>query len=101
MPITTLSNTRARFSDGTGKPLSQGTVGVYVAGTSFATLATVWDTVTKDTELTNPVTLDDAGEAEIWYDVEVDLQIKNSTGTVVDTALGLNPNASEASYYRV
>lgn len=94
MPIQFLNNTRARYSDGTGKPLAQGTVGVYVAGTSFATLATVWDTVTKDTELTNPVTLDDAGEAEIWYDVEVDIRVKDSTGAVADTALGLNPNAS-------
>ena len=94
MPIQYLTNTRARFSDGTGKPLEQGTVGVYTAGSSFGTLATVWDTATKDTELTNPVTLDSAGEAEIWYDVAVDLQIKNSSGTVVDTALGLNPNAT-------
>ena len=94
MPIQFLNNTRARYSDGTGKPLASGTVGVYTAGTSFGTLASIWDTVTKDVELTNPVTLSSAGEAEIWYEDEVDIQVKNSSGTVVDTALGLNPNAS-------
>ena len=75
-----------------GNPNSLGTVGVYVAGTSFATPATIWDTQTKDSTLTNPVTLASDGTKEIWYDVIVDIQVKDSDGNVIDQVLNVDPN---------
>ena len=77
-----------------GSPNSLGTVGVYEAGTSFGTLITIYDTQTKDNALTNPVTLDSAGEKEIWFDDVVDIQIKDSDGNVLDQVLNVSSSDS-------
>lgn len=96
MPIVTLDNPVFISVDGAGRPNAGGTVGVYLAGTSFGTLATIYSDQVKTTELTNPVTLDAAGTKEIWYDVEIDIREKTSTGVTIRDTLNLDPNASAA-----
>ncbi len=71
-----------------GSPNSLGTIGVYKAGTSFATLINIYDTQTKDNALTNPAPLSSSGTIEIWYDDVVDIQIKDSGGSVLPGDLG-------------
>jgi len=78
MPIKPLTSQVFRSTLPSGQPNAQGTVGVYVAGTSFATLATVWSDAVKTSELDNPVTLSDNGEKEIWFEVDVDMIVKDS-----------------------
>jgi hypothetical protein len=77
-----------------GSPNSLGTVGVYETGTSFATPVTIWDTQTKDATLTNPVTLNSAGEKEIWFDGVVDIQVKDFDGNVIPNGQILNVSSS-------
>jgi len=80
-----------------GSPNSLGTIGVYEAGTSFATTVTIWDTQTKDAELTNPVTLSSSGEKEIWFDGTVDIEVKDSDGNILPNGQTLNVNSSETA----
>jgi hypothetical protein len=94
MPIQSLENPVFISVDGAGRANAGGTVGVYVAGTSFGTLATIYSDQVKTTELTNPITLDDAGVKEIWYDVKVDIREKTKAGVVIRDTLNLDPNAT-------
>jgi len=72
-----------------GKPNSLGTVDVYVAGTAFATRATIYSDAIKTAELTNPVTLSSAGEIEIWFEVAVDYVVKDSSGNTIRNVLAV------------
>lgn len=95
MPILNLSNPAFVSVTQAGRPNSGGTIEVYVADGLFTTLATVYSDQQKTVPLTNPVTLDDAGKAEIWYEVKVDVREKLSTGTIIDDYLNLDPNAAD------
>lgn len=57
---------RFRFSDSAGVPLANGTVTVYLAGTT--TLTDTWQDSALTTLNTNPITLDANGECLIWLD---------------------------------
>lgn len=95
MPILNLSNPSFVSVTQAGRPNSGGTIEVYVADGLFTTLATVYSDQQKTVPLTNPVVLDDAGKAEIWYEVKVDVREKLSTGTIIDDYLNLDPNAAD------
>ena len=97
MPILNLENPAFISVDGAGRPNAGGTVEVYEADGLFTTLATVYSDQVKTTELTNPVTLDDAGTKEIWYDVKVDIREVFANGSGTRDTLNLDPNASQAS----
>jgi hypothetical protein len=94
MPIENLENPSFISQDGAGRPNAGGTVGVYIAGTSFGTPATIWSDQVKTAELTNPVTLDSAGMKEIWYDVKVDIRETFANGSGTRDTLNLDPNAT-------
>jgi hypothetical protein len=72
-----------------GKPNSLGTVDVYVAGTAFATRATIYSDAIKTSELTNPVTLSSAGEIEMWFEVDVDYRVWDSGANSVRDILAV------------
>lgn len=96
MPNINLENPAFISVDGAGRPNSGGTVEVYVADGLFTTLATIYSDQVKTSQLTNPVTLDDAGVKEIWYDVKVDIREKTKAGAVIRDTLNLDPNAGDA-----
>jgi len=64
------------YVQGTNTPLEGGKVYIYDAGTSD--LATVYTSQDAGTEHTNPVILDANGEAEIWYNSNVKVVVKDS-----------------------
>lgn len=103
MTIRHLDNPVFKSVKADGSPNSLGTIGVYEAGTSFVTTVTIWDTQTKDSILTNPVTLNSAGEKEIWFDDTVDIQIKDSDGNVLDQILNVSssPTATATGNYNL
>ena len=57
-------NAMTQFSDANGKPLAAGTVFMYVPGTT--TLKTTWQDPYQNVANPNPITLNGAGEAQIW-----------------------------------
>jgi len=97
MPILNLENPAFISVDLAGRINANGTVGVYVADGLFTTLATVYSDQVKTSELTNPVTLNQDGTKEIWYDVKVDIREVTFEGALIRDTLNLDPNASQAS----
>lgn len=95
MPILNLNNPSFISVTGAGRPNSGGSVAVYAADGLFTTLATIYSDQQKTTPLTNPVTLDDAGAIEIWYEVKVDIRERLPDGTVIRDTLNLDPNAGD------
>ena len=73
-----IPNGRQQFFDGSGLPLANGFVTMYVAGTTV--LATTWQDALLTTPNTNPIVLDSAGRATIWG-------LGNYTQVVQDSAL--------------
>lgn len=71
---------KVQFFSSAGAPLAQGTVDVYLAGTT--TRSTTWQDKTQLTANTNPIQLDSRGEALIWVDPDLvyDFVLKNAGG---------------------
>lgn len=57
---------KVQFTSSTGAPLANGTVTVYLAGTT--TLTDTWQDKDLTVLNTNPITLDSRGEALVWLD---------------------------------
>lgn len=66
-----------------------GTVEFFEIGT--ATQKTTYSNSALSVANTWPVTLDSSGSADIWYSGDADVTVKDSTGTIVDTFLNINP----------
>lgn len=68
------------FTSSTGTPLADGTVTVYLAGTT--TPSNTWQDQGQGTLNTNPIELDARGSATIWLDstLTYDFLVKNSAG---------------------
>jgi hypothetical protein len=71
-----------QFSNATGTPLANGTLTVYLAGTT--TLTNTWQDYALTSLNTNPVVLDSRGECVLWLDSAVTYKfvLKNSSGVV-------------------
>jgi hypothetical protein len=71
-----------QFSNATGTPLANGTLTVYLAGTT--TLTNTWQDYALTSLNTNPVVLDSRGECVLWLDTAVSYKfvLKNSSGVV-------------------
>jgi hypothetical protein len=71
-----------QFSNATGTPLANGTLTVYLAGTT--TLTNTWQDYQLTSLNTNPVVLDSRGECVLWLDSAVTYKfvLKNSAGVV-------------------
>jgi hypothetical protein len=71
-----------QFANATGTPLANGTLTVYLAGTT--TLTNTWQDQALSALNTNPITLDSRGECVLWLDSTVNYKfvLKNSSGVV-------------------
>lgn len=78
MAIAQLEYPRFRAFDSAGKPLSGGKVYVYEAGTTTKTM--IYADSDGNTTLSNPVTLNSDGEAEIWFDGNVKVVLEDKDG---------------------
>jgi hypothetical protein len=74
---------RFKFTDSAGAPLANGSLTVYLAGTTTAT--NTWQDSGLTTLNTNPITLDANGEALIWLDPDVTYKwlLKDADGATV------------------
>lgn len=89
--IKPLQPARFRALDASGDPLGSGKVYTYVVGTT--TDQTTWTDDTKGTENANPVILDAAGEADIWYDSDIKIKLTDSSDVLQWTRDNIPPDA--------
>lgn len=88
---------RDQVADANGNPVAGGTIDVFAAGTT--TRVTTYSDSNLTQENTNPVTLNGSGRANIWIATqEVDIQIRDSAGTLLIEELGLNPNNVDGGF---
>lgn len=80
MPGVISTNPKAQFLSSTGAPLANGTLTVYLAGTT--TPATTYQDSSLSTPNTNPISLDTRGECVLWLDPSVTYKyvLKNAGG---------------------
>jgi len=73
---------RYQFSSSTGAPLANGTLTVYVAGSTTPT--NTWQDQSQSTLNTNPIQLDSRGECVLWLDPAVSYKfvLKNAGGAI-------------------
>jgi hypothetical protein len=86
-----------QFSNATGTPLANGTLTVYLAGTT--TLTNTWQDYALTSLNTNPVILDSRGECVLWLDSATNYKfvLKNSSGVVQWTLDNVSGAASAPS----
>jgi len=80
--------------DDNGDPLASGTVEFRAPG--LTELKTVYSTPFLDTALTNPVTLDSAGRAEVWMSGDCDIVVQDALGNTIYTRDNVNPETAGA-----
>ena len=76
---------------------ASGTVEFFTPTGTFATYKSTYTTSALTTANSNTITLDSAGEADIWLSGNYDVRIKDSSGTTLDTATNINPDVTETS----
>lgn len=82
MPGYLLGGDTYQAFDSNGDPLSGGLVYTYEAGTSTPlTTYQAYDGTTLSSANANPVVLDSAGRATIWYGQSMSITVKDSSGT--------------------
>ena len=74
-----------------------GSVYFYETGTSTAKTTYSDSALSPASANANPVVLNSAGAADIWYDGDADVTVKDSTGTTIDSYTSINPATSDAS----
>jgi hypothetical protein len=70
----------ARDVDGT--PIASGSVRFFTPGTSKASSATAYSDAAGTTPLAQPVALDAAGRAEVYLNVQAEIEVKDATGAI-------------------
>jgi hypothetical protein len=90
-----------QFSNATGTPLANGTLTVYLSGTT--TLTNTWQDYALTSLNTNPIILDSRGECVLWLDPTVTYKfvLKNSSGVVQwtqDNISGAAPGSIVSDY---
>ncbi|CAB4152221.1 hypothetical protein UFOVP607_1 [uncultured Caudovirales phage] len=92
---------RYQFSNSLGVPLANGTLTVYLAGTTTPT--NTWQDQALTTLNTNPITLDSRGECVLWLNSTVTYKfvLKNSVGVTQWTADNIYGNADAATVGQV
>ena len=90
---------RYQFSSSTGAPLANGTLTVYVAGSTTPT--NTWQDSALSTLNTNPVQLDSRGECVLWLDSAVSYKfiLKNAAGVIQWTQDNISGAAPAGSLY--
>ena len=71
-----------------------GSVYFYETGTSTAKTTYSDSALSVASANANPVVLDSAGAADIWYSGDADVTVKDSTGTTIDSYTSINPTTS-------
>lgn len=79
VPVAPMEIPRAQFLNATGQPLAAGCINFFAAGTS--TPQAIYADNTGIAQLSNPLTLDSAGEASVWMS-NVAYRIVANTGVV-------------------
>lgn len=77
-----------QFCDANGNPVALGTLSTFDAGTS--TPRTTWSDAAETSPNANPIVLDSAGEAQIFYRGNYKLILKTAGGATVWTVDGFN-----------
>lgn len=73
---------------------ASGTVEFFTTGGTFSTYVTSYSDSALTVANSNVITLDSAGEADIWLGVTADVRVKDSSGNTIDTFLNWNPGAT-------
>lgn len=74
-----------------GSVNASGTAEFFEIGGTFSTYKSTYSNSGLTVANSNIITLDAAGEADIWLNGDYDVRIKDSSGTTLDTFLGINP----------
>ncbi len=82
-----------RADDSSGNPLVGGKLYTYVSGDTSTNLTT-WTDAAKTSVNTNPIVLNSRGEAEIWFESDMEVRLENSSGVLQWTMTGIPPNAT-------
>ena len=92
---------KKQFFSSAGAPLVNGTVDVFVAGTTTRTNS--WQDKAQTTLNTNPITLDSRGEALVWLASTITYKfvLKNSGGVEQYTVDNIGGGAGSASLVTV
>lgn len=85
------------FANAAGGPLANGTLTVYLAGTT--TLTPTWQDEGQTTLNTNPIVLDARGECLVWLDPTLNYKflLKDDTGATIWTVDDINGVPTDAS----
>ena len=71
-----------------------GSVYFYETGTSTAKTTYSDSALSSSSANANPVVLNSAGAADIWYEGDADVTVTDSTGTTIDSYTSINPTTS-------
>lgn len=75
---------------------ANGTVEFFTTGGTFSTYVSSYSDSALTSPNSNTITLDSAGEADIWLGTVADVRVKDSSGAIVDTFLNWNPEAASS-----
>lgn len=76
-----------------GTPNNGGTVGVYIADGTYSTLKTHYNSSSLLTPNANPLTLDSAGRATIYYTGDSDIRVRDSSGNIIYSQRNVSPQS--------
>ena len=91
MSTTQFLGSKFKSFKGDGTVNASGTVEFFEPGGAFSIYVSSYSDSSLVTPNSNTVTLDSAGEADIWVGVVADVRIRDSAGVTVDTFLNWNP----------
>jgi hypothetical protein len=75
---------KPQFCDANGRPYAGGSITTYVKGTT--TPKTTWKDPGQAATNTNPITLDAAGQCDMWGDGDYQLELHDAAGTLIWSA---------------
>lgn len=75
---------KPQFCDANGRPYAGGSIFTYVKGTT--TPKTTWKDPGQAATNTNPITLDAAGQCDMWGDGDYQLELHDAAGTLIWSA---------------
>ena len=75
---------KPQFCDANGRPYAGGSIFTYVKGTT--TPKTTWKDPGQAAVNTNPITLDAAGQCEMWGDGDYQLELHDAAGNLIWSA---------------
>ncbi len=93
MATTQFLGSKFKSFKGDGTVNASGTVEFFETGGAFSVYVSSYSDSSLSTANSNTITLDANGEWDIWLGSTVDVRIKDSAGTTIDTFLNWNPSS--------